>query len=489
MLRGTSSEGSRNACARSARRLWRGQVSTVLATLALVVLVLGGGVTAPPANAGPGVVPGAEWAVEAPAMHGMDAAVLDQARDYAFAPGRNTQGVVVVRHGVIVGEWYAPGSDKDSFGASWSMAKSFTSALIGIAIADGKIPSIDVPMSTYYPEFIGTPREAITLRHVLHMESGLDWSEDYDPNSLATSDIVQMVSLHPDQLAFAASQPAGTAPGTHFNYSSGDSMLLSGVIQKATGMSPYEYAKQKLLGPIGINKLDWWQDAAGHTLTYCCVDTPSRDFARFGLLYLRGGNWNGVDVVPSSWVNASITDTSATYGGYGYQWWLDPQGHGPVPPFFSAQGHDGQYIYVIPSLDLVVVRNGVYVKSPCPPVADPNLLYYYPPSGLVPGQGTVPPDSWSDVDFLEPIVASITGGSGVSVAADPGPAGPAIAEHELDGAATVAAAPTATTPPAPCPQTAGPTTTSTTGGSGAGGTSPGSSASVAAVIATPRFTG
>jgi len=369
------------------------------------------------------VVPGSDWLVEAPSAHGMDEATLDQAQDYAFADGRNTQGVVVVRGGVIVREWYAPGRDATSWAASWSVAKSFTSSLIGIAIGEGLIPSVDEPMTTYFPDWAGTPKAAITLRHVLHMESGLDWDEDYDPSALASSEIIAMVGTQSNQLAFAAGIPSAAAPGTRFNYSSGDSMLLSGVIERATGRTVEAYAHEKLLDPIGIGQFDWWRDAAGHTLTYCCVDTTSRDFARFGLLYLRGGLWDATQVVPASWASDSITNTANTYSGYGYQWWLRMSQGGTIPPYYSALGHDGQYIYIIPSLDLVVVRNGTYGKSPCAPVADPALLPYYPPQGLVPGQGTAPPNSWSDTQFLAPIVASITDGNAATAGLPRGAAG------------------------------------------------------------------
>lgn len=308
-------------------------------------------------------------------------------------------------------------------------------------------------MTTYYPDWVGTPREAISLRHVLHMESGLDWNEDYAPDSLATSDIIDMVAFQGDQQAFAASRPAAVAPGTRFNYSSGDSMLLSGVIEQATGMKVEDYARTKLLDPIGIETLDWWEDAEGHNLTYCCVDSTSRDFARFGLLYLEGGLWGSDQVVPASWVSDSIADTSATFDGYGYQWWLDLDAGGPLPPYFSAIGVDGQYIYVVPDLDLVVVRNGRYTKSECPSVADPNLFTYYPSQGLVPGQGTVGPDSWSTVEFLTPIVEAVTRApapdaedTGAHPASVPEPPSDASAAHtEAEDCANVTG-PTAATP-------------------------------------------
>ncbi len=444
-------------------------------------MLVGVGLPPTPAlSAGSGggtVVPGAEWTVDTPASHGMDVATLDGARVYAMADGRNTQGVVVVHEDAIVAEWYAPGRDATSPAASWSMAKSFTSALIGIAIGEGLIPSIDVPMSTYYPSWVGTPREAITLRHVLHMESGLQWDEDYSPGSLATSDIIQMLTYNPDQLAYAAARPFEVAPGTRWNYSSGDTMLLSGVLEQATGMPAGEYARTKMLDPIGIGALDWWQDAAGHSLTYCCVDTTSRDFARFGLLYLHDGLWGSKQVVPASWVQDSITDTAANSSGYGYQWWLQMGGSGAIPPYFSARGHDGQYIYVIPSLDLVVVRNGLYDKSACPPIADPSLLEYYPPQGLVPDHGTVGPETgWSDTDFLTPIVESLIGGGAARAAIDGDAAAGGLAAQEGGGASHNG-----------CRNVAPPTTTSTTVASA----SPTTTVPPAAqpIVATPTFTG
>jgi CubicO group peptidase (beta-lactamase class C family) len=352
------------------------------------------------------VVPETEWDVHPPGDEGMDPEVLDRARDYAFGQGMNTQGVVVVRHGVIVAEWYADGADDSSWAASWSVAKSFTSALIGIAIDEGAIPGVDEPMTTYFPDWAGTPREAITLRDVLQMSSGLDWDEDYDPAALGESEIIHMVLGESDQLAYASSRPSRTEPGIEWSYSSGDTMLLSRVLEQATGMPVDEYAREKLFDAIGMEQVEWWRDAAGHTLTYCCLDTTSRGFARFGLLYLREGSWGDEQVVPASWVEESLEAAPASTGRYGYQWWLDIDG--APDDTFAALGHDGQYIYVIPSLDLVVVRNGLYVKDPGEPVADPNLFAKYPSDGLAPGRGTTPPEgNWDDAEFLAPIVESI----------------------------------------------------------------------------------
>jgi CubicO group peptidase (beta-lactamase class C family) len=351
-------------------------------------------------------VPGDDWTVASPEDHGIDADTLEQARTYAFADGKNTQGVVVVHQGEIVAEWYADDADQDSWAASWSMAKSFTSALIGIAIDDGLIDGVDEPMTTWYPDWAGTDKADITLKDVLQMSSGLDWDEDYDPGAVADSEVIAMVVGEQDQLAYAAARPAAHEAGSTWSYSSGDAMLLSGVLEQATGMPADEYAQQEIFDPLGIDQVEWWRDARDHTLTYCCLDTTTRNFARFGLLYEHEGRWGDDQVVPEGWVDDSLVPAADSDGIYGYQWWLY-QPDGVPDDVFEANGHDGQFIYVIPSLDLVVVRNGTYVKDPGEPVADPTLFEKYPSDGLVEGKGTMPPDDWDDGAFLGPIVRSL----------------------------------------------------------------------------------
>ncbi len=348
-----------------------------------------------------------DWPVEDPDDRSISDAALEEVRSYAFADGRNTQGMVIVHDGAIVAEWYADGADADSWGASWSVAKSFTSALIGIAVEEGKIPSLDEPMTTWYPEWADRGLGDVTLRDVLQMAPGLEWNENYDPGG-GTSDIIRMVLTEKDQLAYAETRPRNAEAGTEFSYSSGTTMLLSGVLAQATGMPADEYAQEKLFGPLGMTKVDWWRDAAGHTLTYCCVDTTSRDFARFGQLYLDGGRWGDEQLVPEDYVEESVEGAPASEDFYGLQWWLDDVDGVPAD-LFSANGHDGQYIYVIPSLDLVVVRNSTYVKHDGPPIADPNLFTLYPSDGFIEGKGTLPPDEWDDSRILRPLAEDLGG--------------------------------------------------------------------------------
>jgi CubicO group peptidase (beta-lactamase class C family) len=352
------------------------------------------------------LVPGEEWTVEEPELEGMDAATLEQAKSYAFQDGKNTQGVVVVRHGVIVSEWYADGADADSWVASWSVAKSFATAVAGIAVEDGKIASIDDPAATYVPQWGGTDKAGITVENILQMQSGLQWSEDYDPGSVESSDVTQM-GLSPNELEYAMARPVAEEPGSTWVYSSGDAMILSGIIEGAVGVPAGEYAQEKLFEPIGMERADWWRDAEDQTLGYCCLDSTARGFARFGLLYLRDGTWGDEQIVPKAWVEASIENAPGDHPGYGYMWWLESELDGVPDDAYAAQGHDGQYIWVIPSLDLVVVRTGTYAKHPGEAVADHNLFGVYPPDNLVEGKGTKPPDEWDDAQFLGPIVESI----------------------------------------------------------------------------------
>ena len=341
----------------------------------------------------------------------LDPVLLEQMRAFAFEPGRHTQGVVVIHRGRLVAEWYSDDRDATSRATSWSMAKSYTSALVGIAIDEGLIDGVHVSLAEYYPEWAGTDKEAITLADVLSMASGLGWVEDYNG---MTSHIAE-ISWSPNALDVPLSTDVVAPPGTLFNYSSGDTMLLSGVLETATGMSAGDYAHEKLFDPIGMDGAEWWQDGAGQTLTFCCIDATPRDFAKFGYLYLNDGEWDGRQVVPADWVDASTSGT--VNPGYGYQWWVGglptanaEEGVVPVAgapdDLFTAIGMDHQYTYVIPSLDLVVVRNAVYNKSPEGTVAEDGFVFEIMAGGL--GEyGTQATSDWDSAAFLAPLLDAL----------------------------------------------------------------------------------
>jgi CubicO group peptidase (beta-lactamase class C family) len=265
--------------------------------------------------------------VEPEAMD-MDSAVLEGAREYAMRPDQNTQGVVIVHKGALVAEWYADGHDKDSFAASWSMAKSFVSASIGIAMEEGLIDSIDDPLEKYYPEWAGTEKGRIPIRAVLQMQSGLDFIEDYA--DLANSDVIA-VGVTDDTLGYILDNVDVKVPyDTQWYYSSGDTQLLSGILERVTGKSTKDYAQEKIFGPIGMSPVDWWVDGKDQTIAFCCMDAPVRQFAKFGLLFLRDGKWDGEQLVPADWVKESTTTRASHYDGYAYQWW--PEHRTPRAP-------------------------------------------------------------------------------------------------------------------------------------------------------------
>lgn len=373
--------------------------------------------------------PTQDWTVVPPAQMHMDAALLDKACDYALnfdgngdgTPDMNTQGVVIVRGGAIVRECYASGKGPDDFATSWSAAKSFVSTLIGIAIDEGLIPDVNVKMSTFFPEWANDERRDIRLEDVLWMQSGLKFREEYVD---VTSEIVQLFNSA-DSNAYVRSLPYDRPAGSNWYYSSGDSQLLGAAIEGIVGKPAGDFAREKLFDPIGINPGQWWKDGSGHTTTFCCIDAPTRQFAKFGLLALREGNWDGQQVVSQKWIQQA-TRTHATHNpGYAYQWWTQGSLAHDIPQYpdlYWADGLDQQKIFVIPSLDLVVAKNTLYTKPAGLPQADPGkgVLTKITPRGYggvdasgQPIAGTIGPLVWQDVALLAPIINSIEGSNKV----------------------------------------------------------------------------
>ena len=398
-----------------------------LATAGLALFALAGCADDDAAQAGPapGLAigqrapwPTGDWTVVPPEQMGMDSNALAEAREYALRADQNTQAVVVVRGGAIVAEWYADGYDATSFAASWSMAKSFVSASLGIAIAEGRVGGVDDTLDEYYPEWAGTEKGRIPLRAVLQMQSGLDFIEDYaDPQN---SDVIK-IGATADTLGYIlANVDVKVAYDSQWYYSSGDTQLLSGVVERATGKSTEEYAREKIFGPIGMSAADWWLDGLGQTIGFCCLDAPARQFAKFGLLFLRNGVWDGAEVVPARWVRESTRTRASQYDGYAYQWWLVQPDTQLPQDLYLAAGKDGQAIYVIPSLDLVVAKNTIYRKPPGEAIAENGYINEFTPGGLT-QYGTLAAGLWEDGPFLSSIIRSIRGAKQDPIAATPPP--------------------------------------------------------------------
>ena len=252
---------------------------------------------------------------------------------------------LLIRGSSIIAEYYADNFDKNSVVTSWSVAKSFTSTLIGIAIDEGYINSIEDPITDYLPEWKNQDQDKILLKHLLSMRSGM---EDHG-----------FVYVVPDMVSHSLDRDIIRPPGVAFRYSNEDSMLLGEIVQNATGMSFQEYADKKVFNLIGADET-WWTDQEGNTITYASIDMTPREFAKFGLMIAQEGSWQGQQIVSSNWVELA-TSKYDDLMSYGFQWWTSETEEIDYP-FFSARGLDGQLIYIWPETDLVFVRFTTYKK-------------------------------------------------------------------------------------------------------------------------------
>ncbi|MFT3945485.1 MAG: serine hydrolase [Agriterribacter sp.] len=267
-----------------------------------------------------------------------------------------TVAVVVIKDRKLLFEKYWPGYSDSSLTGSFSVAKSITSLLIGTAIRDGKIMSVNDPVSRYLPEFTKEEKAKVKIADLLTMSSGSDWNESYaNPLSVTTE-----LYYGNDVYKTATSVNIIKTPGTYHYYKSGDTQLLGLIVEKATGKSLAAYASEKLWKPLGAEHSALWSEdkSGGHEKAYCCFNTNARDFARLGQLMLDSGKINGVPVIDSAYFKASITpcmikdDIGEACNYYGYQWWMIPD----EPEIFYARGILGQYIICIPSKNMVIVR-------------------------------------------------------------------------------------------------------------------------------------
>lgn len=292
-----------------------------------------------------------------------DTAALDAALADAFADPRwRTRAMVVVHGGHIVAERYAAGFGPDVPQHGWSMTKTWMNALIGILVGQGRL-RLDQPAPI--PEWRGVDdaRAAITVAQLLRMESGLAFFENYEDPS---SDVLRMLFAADDMAAYAARQPLRVPPDTRWRYSSGASVLLARVAREVVGSESPEFARDALFSPLGMATARLELDAAGTWVGSSMGWASARDWARFGLLYLRDGVWGGERILPEGWIAASTVPTaSAPGGGFGAHLWLnagDATGRRSWPSLpadlFWAAGYQGQYVVVAPSRDAVIVRLG-----------------------------------------------------------------------------------------------------------------------------------
>jgi CubicO group peptidase (beta-lactamase class C family) len=285
---------------------------------------------------------------------------LEAHLERGFRDFDETHAVVVVQGGRLLVERYGPEHGPEATCLSWSKAKSLTHALVGIVVGDGRLDISDpAPVAEWRtPQ---DPRGAITTDQLLRMSSGLKFDEVYEVDK--PSDTIEMMwGSGKDSVAhYAADQPLTHPPGTVFSYSSGTTNIICRILADMTGLRGEafgDFMRERLFEPLGMKTPIPRFDPAGTFIGSSFCFTSARDFARFGLLYLRDGVWDGQRLLPPGWVDYARTPTfqqpGVTDGRYGAHWWLDLGG----PGSFSANGHEGQFTVLVPDLDLIVVRHG-----------------------------------------------------------------------------------------------------------------------------------
>ncbi|WP_457617598.1 serine hydrolase domain-containing protein [Lutibacter sp.] len=281
---------------------------------------------------------------------------LSKAVDNSFSSYKKTRAVVVIYKDQIIAEKYAEGFDKNTPILGWSMTKSITSAVLGVLEKKGKI---SVNQINLFAAWENDERSKITLNDLLHMNSGLAWDEDY--NNI--SDVTKMLFLDIDMSKTQMNKPLVGAPDNSWNYSSGTTNLLSGFIrnQFKTHQEYLDFWYSALIDKIGMHSMVLETDLAGNYVGSSYGWATPRDWAKFGLLYLHNGNWNGEQLLNESWVNYTATPTNGSNGQYGAHFWLNAGGVYPNAPtdLFSCNGYQGQRVFIIPSKELVVVRMGL----------------------------------------------------------------------------------------------------------------------------------
>ncbi len=319
------------------------------------------------------------WPRSTPEAQKLDAARLSQLSDLIRQGKRfpDLHGLLIVRNGYLVLEEYFAGRQADGLHTLQSVSKSFTSALVGMAIDQGKILGVEEKVLTFFPGMKDirnrdARKEAMTLGDLLTMRSGTDYHEGHSGTPHA-----QLNRLDRGWDRFVLNRPMVRSPGSRFRYDSGGVILMSAILKSRTGMHADAFADRYLFPRLGISQRRWFKNRDGHPHTGGGLYLRPQDMAKFGLLYLRGGRWEDQQLISADWVNESLKkhvefqDSRQHTTGYGYLWWVlepDPQGEGRQD-IYAAMGFRAQYIFLVPQHDMVVVvtggtRNGVDQRRP-----------------------------------------------------------------------------------------------------------------------------
>ena len=284
---------------------------------------------------------------------------IDAASVDAFMAQNNTAGLIVVQNGKVRLERYARGYSAQGRYTSFSVAKSFTSTLVGAAIRDGYIKSVEEPVTKYIPELAGSGYDGVSIAQLLTMTSGVKWNEDYtDPKSDVAGMYSRPVPAGMDPtVAYMRTLPRDTPPGAKWVYKTGETNLIGVLVSKATKKSLASYLSEKVWQPFGMERDAFWMvDQSGQDIGGCCLSVSLRDYARMGVLVLGGGK----GIVAPGWF-AAATSAKADIGrpgfGYGYQWWTYPGA------LYGAQGIFGQSILIDPTHRIVIAMSSAWPKA------------------------------------------------------------------------------------------------------------------------------
>lgn len=275
----------------------------------------------------------------------------------AYMAAQRSAAIVVLHRGQLRLERYGLGFDAAGRWTSFSVAKSLTSTLVGVALRDGAIRSMDDKVSTYIPQMKGSAYDDVSIRQLLTMTSGVRWNEDYaDPKS----DVALFNKHKPEEgvdalVSYLRQLPREVPAGTRWHYSTGETNLVGVLVAQATGKPLAQYLSEKIWVPAGMEQpATWILSRTGREISGCCIQAATRDFARFGQFILNGAKVNGQSIVPEGWLEQATTERTPIDQpgrGYGYQWWTYADGS------FSARGIFGQAIFIDPKRQLVIASN------------------------------------------------------------------------------------------------------------------------------------
>ncbi len=297
--------------------------------------------------------PSEGWRYALPEDVGIDSAKLDEMMDYIKVQGIGVDSVMVIRDGYVAMDSYFPPFDEGELHDIYSCTKSVTSTLIGFAIEEGYIESLDQRLLDFFPDRtvknMNAWKEEITLRDLLTMSAGFE---------LRGRDVLKMIDS-PDALQYVLDLEVIREPGTQFEYIDGISHLLSCILSETTGMNALEYARERFFTPLGIEEVEWESDSLERTWGWGTLHLTPHDMAKIGYLFLNEGRWEGEQIVSEEWVKEATKKhldirplAPRALPGYGYQWWVSSNG------YYTALGGGGQFIHVVPDLDLVMVTTG-----------------------------------------------------------------------------------------------------------------------------------